>query len=74
MLPTERTTPEQLEIVWWGFIVVLVLVGVLGLWYGLQAPPEMAEPARRVILRSGFAIATAGLIYGCKRFVQAWLD
>jgi hypothetical protein len=72
MLPNERTTPEQWQIIIWGFIAVLILIGVVGLWCSLQAPPELAEISISVRYRSVFALVVAGLIYGIKRLVEAW--
>ncbi len=41
-LPDEPTTPEQWEVILWGAIVVLFLLGAVGIYFSFGAAPAKA--------------------------------
>ena len=71
--PDEQTTPEQWQVIAWASILLFIVVGGVGFYFSLQAPPDKIELARQLRCCSlGFWGLAAG-IYTVKRLIGFFL-
>ena len=72
--PTTPTTPEQLSVIVWTFILLLLVLGAIGMWYSLRAPAEKADQASQLFWISLASWSLAAGIYGGKRLWGLFFD
>lgn len=73
-LPDEPTTPEQWEVILWGAIVVLFLLGAVGIYFSFGAAPAKAALTSRVRNIGLMCWGLAGVVYGAKRIIARVID
>ena len=67
--PDEPTTPEQWQVIVWGAVVLLAVLGAVGMCYSFRAPADKADLASEV---RGYSLACWGLaaaIHVAKRVI-----
>lgn len=71
--PDEPTTPEQWQVIAWASILLLIVLGGVGVYFSLQAPPDKIELARQLRYYSLGSWGLATGIYAVKRLLGFFL-
>ncbi len=72
--PDEPTTQEQWQVIVWGLILVLAVIGGVGMYYSFGAPAAKAELAEPVRWYSLAIWGLAAVIYVIKRIIERILQ
>ena len=72
--PDEPTTPEQWQVIAWGTVMVLGLIGCIGFCYSLGAPVAKADLAAQIRWYSLVCWALAVAVYAVKRIIERLLQ
>lgn len=64
------TSPEELNLILWTLIIVLLAMGIVGVTLSYSPNILNDQTAQLARVRSFFALFVAGLIYGIKHFLE----
>ncbi len=68
--PDEPTTPEQWQVIAWGAVILLAVLGTIGMYYSFRASADKADVAAEVRYYSLACWGLAATIYAIKRLIE----
>ena len=69
-MPDEPTTVEQWQVIAWGAIFALAVLGFVAVWLSCEAPAGKADLAQEVRMGGLTSLGLAALVYGVKRTIE----
>jgi hypothetical protein len=74
MRPTKPSTPSELAVIAWAFIVLLTGCGAVAFYFSSQAGPDQAQIAQQLRYYGVIFFLMAGLVFGVQWVLRRWVD
>jgi len=74
MRPTKRSTPSEIAVIAWAFIVLLAACGGVALYFSLHAGPDQAQIAQQLRYYGAIFFGLAGVVFAVQWVLRRWVE